>query len=83
LAPPGLFSHLSSMDYDQLFAKFTVRVARQTCLRAKVRLRSEHNFRERKKIERKCARQVDLLKEKDVEIANLKAQLSLKEAEAT
>ncbi|GJV69811.1 hypothetical protein Tco_1485320 [Tanacetum coccineum] len=36
-----------------------------------------------KKIERKCARHVDPLKEKDVEIANLKAQLSLKEAEAT
>ncbi|GKD56393.1 hypothetical protein Tco_1289780 [Tanacetum coccineum] len=38
---------------------------------------------ERKKIERKCARHVNLLKEKDVEIANLKAQLSLKEVEAT
>ncbi|GKA37344.1 hypothetical protein Tco_0723909 [Tanacetum coccineum] len=48
-----------------------------------VRLRSEHNLRERKKIKRKCARKVDLLKEKDVKIANLKAQLSLKEAEAT
>ncbi|GJV51786.1 hypothetical protein Tco_1447527 [Tanacetum coccineum] len=82
LAPPGLFSHLRSMDYDQLFAEFTVRVARQTCLRAKVRLRSEHNFRERKKIERKCATQVDLLKERDVEIANLKAQLSLKKVKA-
>nr|GEY09870.1 hypothetical protein [Tanacetum cinerariifolium] len=49
---------------------------------AKVRLRSEHYYRERKKFERKCQRQVDLLKEKDNEIANLKAQLSLKEAKA-
>ncbi|GJY54861.1 hypothetical protein Tco_0446525 [Tanacetum coccineum] len=39
--------------------------------------------KERKRFERRYARQVDLLKEKDVEIANLKAQLSLKEAEAT
>ncbi|GJZ72187.1 hypothetical protein Tco_0636038 [Tanacetum coccineum] len=48
---------------------------------AEVRLRSKHNFRERKKFERKCVRQVDLLKEKDIEIENLKAQLSLKEAD--
>ncbi|GJY74027.1 hypothetical protein Tco_0478458 [Tanacetum coccineum] len=37
---------------------------------------------ERKKFERRCQRQGDLLKEKDTEIVNLKAQLSLKEAEA-
>ncbi|GJT94891.1 hypothetical protein Tco_1090409 [Tanacetum coccineum] len=37
---------------------------------------------EKKKFERKCNRQADLLKEKDVEIANLKAELYLKEAEA-
>ncbi|GJS58657.1 hypothetical protein Tco_0653441 [Tanacetum coccineum] len=57
--------------------------ARQACFSAEVRLRSEHNNRERKKFERKCQRQVDLLKEKDTEIANLKAQLFLKEAGAT
>ncbi|GJX36835.1 hypothetical protein Tco_0248392 [Tanacetum coccineum] len=39
-------------------------------------------LRERKKFERKCNRQADLLKEKDVEIANLKDQLSLKKVEA-
>nr|GEW14727.1 putative transposase (putative), gypsy type [Tanacetum cinerariifolium] len=55
LAPPGLFSQLRSMDYDQLFAKFNVGAARQTCLSAE---------------------------EKDIEIENLKAQLSLKEVEA-
>ncbi|GJV98196.1 hypothetical protein Tco_1553448 [Tanacetum coccineum] len=32
--------------------------------------------------ERRCARLTGLLREKDVDIANLKAQLSLKEAEA-
>ncbi|GKC60363.1 hypothetical protein Tco_1087961 [Tanacetum coccineum] len=62
--------------------KFNVGVAHQACFSTKVRLRYEHNYKERKKFKRKCQRQVDLLKEKDTEIANLKAQLSLKEAEA-
>nr|GEU80733.1 hypothetical protein [Tanacetum cinerariifolium] len=53
-----------------------------TCLSVEVKLRSEHNLRERKMFERKCARQIDLLKEKDAKIANLKARLTLKEAEA-
>nr|GEX55204.1 hypothetical protein [Tanacetum cinerariifolium] len=66
----------------QLFSEFNVGAVCQTCLSYEVRLRSEHNFRERKKFKRKYARHVDLLKERDVEIANLKAQLSLKEAEA-
>ncbi|GKE34514.1 hypothetical protein Tco_1453836 [Tanacetum coccineum] len=74
LAPPGLFSQLRGMDYDQLFAEFNVGAARQACLGAEVRMRSEHNIRESKRFERKCARHADLLKEKDVEIANLKAQ---------
>ncbi|GJS75411.1 gypsy type transposase [Tanacetum coccineum] len=82
LAPPGFFSQLRSMDYDQLFTEFNVGAAHQTCLSAEVRLRSEYNFRERKKFERKCHRQTDLLMEKDAEIASLKAQLSLMEAEA-
>ncbi|GJU52087.1 hypothetical protein Tco_1221642 [Tanacetum coccineum] len=69
LAPPGFFSQLRGMDYDQLFAEFNVGAAHQTCLSAEVRLRSEHNYRERKKFERKCQRQTDLLKEKDAEIA--------------
>ncbi|GKC99218.1 hypothetical protein Tco_1169493 [Tanacetum coccineum] len=54
----------------------------EACFSAEVSLRSDHNYRERKKFERRCQRQGDLLKEKDTEIANLKAQLSLKEAEA-
>ncbi|GKB25961.1 hypothetical protein Tco_0865362 [Tanacetum coccineum] len=37
---------------------------------------------EMKKFENKCTRLTGLLNEKDVEVANLKAQLSLKEAEA-
>ncbi|GKB80218.1 hypothetical protein Tco_0947113, partial [Tanacetum coccineum] len=73
-------SHLA--DYDQLFDEFNVRVACQTCLSADVRMQTEHIFRERKRFEGKCARQADLLKERDVEISNLKASLSLKEVGA-
>ncbi|GKC19126.1 hypothetical protein Tco_1021276 [Tanacetum coccineum] len=83
LAPPGFFSQLRGMDYEQLFAEFNVGVACQACFSVEVRLRPEHNYRERKKFKRKCNRQADLLKEKDIDIANLKAQLSLKEAEVT
>ncbi|GJZ81551.1 hypothetical protein Tco_0646545 [Tanacetum coccineum] len=50
---------------------------------ASIGLRSEHNYRERKKFEKKCNRQADLLKEKDAKIVSLKAQLSLKEVRAT
>ncbi|GJV55505.1 hypothetical protein Tco_1456510 [Tanacetum coccineum] len=82
LAPPGSFSQLRDMDYDQLFTEFNVGVARQACFSAEVRLRSEHNYQERKKFERRCQRQTDLLKEKHDKIASLKSQLSLKEAEA-
>nr|GFC31455.1 hypothetical protein [Tanacetum cinerariifolium] len=82
LALLGFFSQLRDMDYEQLFAKFNVGVARQACFSAEVRLRSEHNYKERKKFERMRNRQADVLKEKDVEIANLKALLSLKEDEA-
>ncbi|GJU14451.1 RNA-directed DNA polymerase [Tanacetum coccineum] len=34
VAPPVLFSQLRGMDYDQLFTKFNVGAARQTCLGA-------------------------------------------------
>nr|GEU30557.1 hypothetical protein [Tanacetum cinerariifolium] len=49
-----------TMDYDQLFAEFNIGAACQMCLSSEVRLRAEHNFKERKKFERKCNRHVDL-----------------------
>ncbi|GKG54071.1 hypothetical protein Tco_0557594, partial [Tanacetum coccineum] len=73
---------LHSMDYVQLFVEFNVGAARQTCLSSEVRLRLEHELRGRKIFEGKCAMQAGWLKERDANIANLKAQLSLKEAEA-
>ncbi|GJW49877.1 hypothetical protein Tco_0091228, partial [Tanacetum coccineum] len=51
LAPPLLFSQLRSMDYEQLLAEFNVRVARQTCLGAEVRMQLEHEIRGRKRFE--------------------------------
>nr|GEU44718.1 hypothetical protein [Tanacetum cinerariifolium] len=82
LAPPVLFPQLCGMDYDQLFTEFNVVAARHICLGLEVRMRCKHNLREKKRFEDKCARQGDLLKKKDIEIANLKAHMSLKEAEA-
>ncbi|GJQ89433.1 hypothetical protein Tco_0000572 [Tanacetum coccineum] len=70
------------MDSESLQQTYVPKVARQACFSAEVRLRSEHNYMERKKFERRCQRQTDLLKEKYAEIASLKAYLSLKKAEA-
>ncbi|GKF11677.1 hypothetical protein Tco_0049603, partial [Tanacetum coccineum] len=82
LAPPVLFAQIREMDYHHLFTKFNVKTARQACLNAKVRMGTEYCLSERKRLESKCESQANLLKAKDVEIENLKAQLLLKEAEA-
>ncbi|GJZ79029.1 hypothetical protein Tco_0643866 [Tanacetum coccineum] len=63
-------------------AYLTNGATRQTCLGAEVRMRTEHILREKKKLEARCSRQADLLKERDVEITSLRAQLTLNEAEA-
>ncbi|GKA76549.1 hypothetical protein Tco_0783010, partial [Tanacetum coccineum] len=73
-----LFADSTSMGE----ADADVAAAHQTCLSFEVRLWLEHELRGRKIFKGKCAMQAGLLKEKDVEIANIKAQLSLKEAEA-
>ncbi|GJU14043.1 hypothetical protein Tco_1136439 [Tanacetum coccineum] len=62
---------------------FNVKTARQACLNAEVRIRTEYCLSERKRLESECEKQADLLKARDGEIENLKAQLLLKEAEAT
>ncbi|GJX30659.1 hypothetical protein Tco_0240514 [Tanacetum coccineum] len=83
LAPLVFFSQLRAMKYDQLLTEFNVGVARQTCLGAEVRMRLEHVLRGKKRLEGKCGMQTNLLKEKDAESVDLKARLSLREAEAT
>ncbi|GJW94396.1 hypothetical protein Tco_0174068 [Tanacetum coccineum] len=81
LAPPILFAQIRDMDYEELFTEFSVGTTSQACLSAKVRMRTEYSLSERKRLESECGRQADLLKSRDEEIENLKAQLLLKEGE--
>ncbi|GJZ83952.1 hypothetical protein Tco_0649125 [Tanacetum coccineum] len=63
--------------------KFNVGMARQTCLGAEVKMRAEHTLEQKSRLEEKCNEQAGLLSKRDSEIDELKALLSLKEAEAT
>ncbi|GKE85108.1 hypothetical protein Tco_1558850, partial [Tanacetum coccineum] len=82
LAPPVLFAQIREMDYHHLFTEFNVGTARQACLNAKVKMRTEYCLSERRRLESECEKQADLLKARDAEVENLKAQLLLKETEA-
>ncbi|GJW92624.1 hypothetical protein Tco_0170177, partial [Tanacetum coccineum] len=82
LAPPVLFSQIREMDYHQLFTEFNVGSTRQAYLNAEVRMWTEYCLSERRRSESECEKRVKLLKIREGEIENLKAQLSLKEAEA-
>nr|GEU58583.1 hypothetical protein [Tanacetum cinerariifolium] len=77
------FLFRNEMYYHHLFTEFVVGAARQACLNEEVIMRTGYCLSERKRLESECESQADLLKAKDVEIDNLKAQLLLKEAEAT
>ncbi|GJU71976.1 hypothetical protein Tco_1263381 [Tanacetum coccineum] len=83
LAPLVLFVQIREMDYHHLFTEFNVGTARQACLNTEVRMRTKYCLSERRRLESECEKQVGLLKARDEEIESLKAQLSLKEAEAT
>nr|GEZ28909.1 hypothetical protein [Tanacetum cinerariifolium] len=50
LAPLVLFTQICDMDYEELFTEFNVGSARQACLSAKVRMRTEYCLSERKRI---------------------------------
>ncbi|GJZ47913.1 hypothetical protein Tco_0601745 [Tanacetum coccineum] len=82
VAPPGFFSTLRNMDYDQLFAEFNVGAARQICLGSEVRSRAEHELELKEKLRGKYDARGVLLSEKDAEIARLKSLLKEKETEA-
>ncbi|GKE51392.1 hypothetical protein Tco_1486548 [Tanacetum coccineum] len=73
VAPPGFFSTLRNMDYDQLFEEFNVGAARQICLRSEVRSRAEHELELKEKLRGKYDARGVLLREKDAEIARLKS----------
>ncbi|GKD30877.1 hypothetical protein Tco_1241655 [Tanacetum coccineum] len=76
------FASPTTMDVDVAGPSQPVGTEASTCFNAKVRMRLEHELRGRERLEERCTLQVNRLKERDAEIASLKAQLSLKEAEA-
>ncbi|GJS40336.1 hypothetical protein Tco_0565379 [Tanacetum coccineum] len=82
VAPPGFFSTLRNMDYDQLFEEFNVGAARQICLGSEVRSRTEHELELKEKLRVKYDARGVLLGEKDAEIARLKSLVKEKETES-
>ncbi|GKD79039.1 hypothetical protein Tco_1341660, partial [Tanacetum coccineum] len=81
-APPKFFASVREMEHDQLFTEFNVRAARQMSLSAAVRMRAEYNVKEKRRLKSVVERKVELLKVKEGEIENLKAQLLLRETKA-
>ncbi|GJV96893.1 hypothetical protein Tco_1548470 [Tanacetum coccineum] len=81
-APLKFFASVRGMEQDQLFTEFNVRAARQMSLSTEVRMRAEYNIREKRRLESVVKEKDALVKARDEEIRNLKAQLLLKEAEA-
>ncbi|GKF12733.1 hypothetical protein Tco_0050659, partial [Tanacetum coccineum] len=74
LAPFMLFVQICEMDYHHLFTEFNVGTARQACLNAKFRMRTEYYLSEKRKLESECEKQANLLKARDADIESLKAQ---------
>ncbi|GKC58507.1 hypothetical protein Tco_1086105 [Tanacetum coccineum] len=75
------FASVHGMKHDQLFTEFNIGVARQMSLSAEVRMRAEYNVKEKMRLKSVVDRQTELLKVREGEIENLKAQLLLREAE--
>ncbi|GKD23058.1 hypothetical protein Tco_1224761, partial [Tanacetum coccineum] len=82
-APPKFFASIRGMEHDELFTEFNVGAARQMSLSAEVRMRAEFNIREKRRLSAVVEEKNSLLKARDEEVASLKAQLLVKEAEAT
>nr|GFB57404.1 hypothetical protein [Tanacetum cinerariifolium] len=62
--------------------EFNVVTTCQACLNVEVRMRAEYCLREKKRLEYEYEKQAGLLKARDDEVENLKAQLLWKEAKA-
>ncbi|GKA76704.1 hypothetical protein Tco_0783165 [Tanacetum coccineum] len=82
-AHPRFFAYIRGMEHDQLFTKFNVVTARQMSLSAEVRMCVEFNIREKRRLSAVVEEKNLMLKTRDEEVANLKAQLLVKVAEAT
>ncbi|GJV49626.1 hypothetical protein Tco_1439838 [Tanacetum coccineum] len=81
IAPPKFFASVLGMEHDQLFTEFNVGAARQMSLSAEVRMCVEYNIKEKRRLMSVVDEKDELLKVREREIENLKAQLLLKEAE--
>nr|GFA88182.1 hypothetical protein [Tanacetum cinerariifolium] len=81
-APLKYFASVRGMEHDQLFSEFNVGAALQMSLSAKVKMCAEYNVKEKRRLKSVVERQAKLLKVKEGEIENLKAQLLLWEAKA-
>ncbi|GJT23339.1 hypothetical protein Tco_0893276 [Tanacetum coccineum] len=81
-APPKFFASFCGMEHNELFTVFNVGAARQISLSAEVRMRAEFNIREKRILGAAVEEKNSLLKARDEEVASLKAQLLVKEAEA-
>ncbi|GKB64260.1 hypothetical protein Tco_0920446 [Tanacetum coccineum] len=81
-APPKFFASIRGMEHDQLFTEFNVGAARQMSLSAEVRMRAEYNIKEKRRLKSVAEERAELLKVREKEVEDLKAQLLLKEAEA-
>nr|GEW91354.1 AIG1-like protein [Tanacetum cinerariifolium] len=81
-APLKFFASVRGMEHDQLFTKFNVVAAHQMSLSAEVRMRAEYNIKEKRRLKSVVEEKNQLLKARDEEIKNFKAQLLLKDAEA-
>nr|GEV18308.1 hypothetical protein [Tanacetum cinerariifolium] len=76
------FASVREMEHEQLYTEFNVGAACQMSLSAEVRMRAKYNIREKRRLNSIIKEKDALLKAKDEEIRNLKAQLLLKESEA-
>nr|GEW24248.1 hypothetical protein [Tanacetum cinerariifolium] len=83
VAPSKFFAFVRGMEHDQLFIEFNVRVARHMSLSVEVRMQAEYNIKEMRGLKFVVEEKDELLKARDEEIENLKAQMLLKEAKAT
>ncbi|GJW39724.1 hypothetical protein Tco_0065569 [Tanacetum coccineum] len=81
-APLKFFSSIRGMEHDQLFIEFNVGAARQMSLSAEVRMCAEYNIKEKRRLKFVAKERAELLKVREKEVEDLKAQLLLKEVEA-
>ncbi|GKF42487.1 hypothetical protein Tco_0125829, partial [Tanacetum coccineum] len=82
-APPKFFASVRGMERDQLFVEFNVGAAHQMTLSAEVRMHAEYNIKEKRRLKSVVDDQTELLKVREKEIGDLRAQLLVKETEAT